>query len=59
MSDYDFLIGLFVPAETQRDIVDRLYRETAQALEKPAVKKSLAGLNAQQNLPEPRAFPLW
>jgi tripartite-type tricarboxylate transporter receptor subunit TctC len=37
VSDYDFWIGLFVPAETQRDIVDRLYRETAQALEKPAV----------------------
>jgi tripartite-type tricarboxylate transporter receptor subunit TctC len=55
-SDYNFWVGLFVPAETPRDIVDRLYRETARALQEPAVKESLAGLGAEQNLLEPRAF---
>jgi tripartite-type tricarboxylate transporter receptor subunit TctC len=55
-SDYDFWVGLFVPAETPRDIVERLYRETARALADPAVKESLAGLGAEQNLMEPKAF---
>ena len=55
-SDYNFWVGMFVPAETPRDIVDKLYRETARALANPAVKESLAGLGAEQNLLEPRAF---
>jgi len=55
-SDYNFWVGLFVPAETPRDIVGRLYRETARALQDPAVRDSLAGLGAEQNLMEPKAF---
>src|SRR5262245_56935699 len=55
-SDYNFWVGLFVPAETPRDIVARLYRETARALQDPAVRDSLAGLGAEQNLMEPKAF---
>jgi tripartite-type tricarboxylate transporter receptor subunit TctC len=55
-SDYNFWVGMFVPAETPRDIVGRLYRETARALQDPAVKESLAGLGAEQNLMEPKAF---
>jgi tripartite-type tricarboxylate transporter receptor subunit TctC len=55
-SDYNFWVGLFVPAETPRDIVGRLYRETAHALQDPAVRDSLAGLGAEQNLMEPKAF---
>jgi len=55
-SDYNFWVGLFVPAETLRDIVGRLYRETARVLQDPAVKESLAGLGAEQNLMEPKAF---
>ena len=31
-SDYKFWIGMFVPAKTPREIVDRLYRETEKAL---------------------------
>jgi tripartite-type tricarboxylate transporter receptor subunit TctC len=50
-SDHNFWVGLFVPAETPRDIVDKLFRETARALANPAVKQSLAGLGAEQNLP--------
>ncbi len=55
-SDYNFWVGLFVPAETPRDIVGRLYRETAAALQDPEVRDSLAGLGAEQNLLEPKAF---
>ena len=57
-SDYNFWVGLFVPAGTPREIVDRLYAETAKALAKPEVKESLAKLGAEQNLIEPKAFDL-
>jgi tripartite-type tricarboxylate transporter receptor subunit TctC len=55
-SNYDFWVGLFVPAATPREIVDKLYAETAKVLAKPEVKESLARLGAEQNLIEPRAF---
>jgi tripartite-type tricarboxylate transporter receptor subunit TctC len=55
-SDYDFWVGMFVPSSTPRDIVDRLYAETARALQNPTVRESLARLGAEQNLVEPRAF---
>ena len=55
-SDYDFWVGMFVPSSTPRDIVDKLYAETAKALQNPAVKESLARLGAEQNLIEPKAF---
>jgi tripartite-type tricarboxylate transporter receptor subunit TctC len=55
-SDYNFWVGMFIPAETPRDIVDKVFRETARALQEPAVKESLAGLGAEQNLLEPRVF---
>lgn len=55
-SDYDFWVGMFVPAETPRDIVDKLYRETAKALDSKAVRDSMARLGAEPMLKEPRAF---
>ena len=55
-SNYDFWVGMFVPSGTPRDIVDRLYAETAKALQNPTVKESLAKLGAEQNLIEPRAY---
>ena len=36
-SDYNYWMGLFVPANTPRAIVDRLYRETEKALRTPGV----------------------
>ena len=36
-SDYNFWMGMFVPAKTPRPIVDRLYQETEKALRLPAV----------------------
>ncbi len=41
-SDYTFWNGMFVPAKTPRDIVDRLYRETQTALQLPNVQQKFA-----------------
>ena len=36
-SDYNYWMGLFVPANTPRPVIDRLYQETAKALQAQAV----------------------
>ena len=36
-SDYNYWMGMFVPAKTPREIVERLYAETQKALRLPAV----------------------
>jgi tripartite-type tricarboxylate transporter receptor subunit TctC len=46
-SVYPFYSGLFVPAKTPRNIVERLYRETAKALQAPAVQARLAKLGVE------------
>jgi tripartite-type tricarboxylate transporter receptor subunit TctC len=43
-SDYPLWWGLFLPAKTPRDIVDRLHRETLRALQTPKVREKLATL---------------
>jgi tripartite-type tricarboxylate transporter receptor subunit TctC len=55
-SDYDFWVGMFVPAETPREIVDRLHAETVKAFANPKVKESFTQLGAEPNLMDPRAF---
>jgi len=55
-SDYDFWVGMFVPAETPREIVDSLYAATAKAFASAKVKESFAQLGAEPELMEPRAF---
>jgi tripartite-type tricarboxylate transporter receptor subunit TctC len=37
-SDYNYWLGLLVPAKTPRPIIDRLYAETQKALASPAVQ---------------------
>ena len=41
-SDYTFWNGLFVPAKTPRDIVERLHQEAQKAATAPAVREKLA-----------------
>ena len=36
-SDYNYWMGMFVPANTPRPVIDRLYQETAKALQAQAV----------------------
>ena len=55
-SDYDFWVGMFVPAETPRWIVDRLYSEVAKAFDSQKVRESMAQLGAEPALIEPKAF---
>jgi tripartite-type tricarboxylate transporter receptor subunit TctC len=45
-SGYNFWIGVLVPRGTNREIVDRLYRESAKALQLPVVQERLRALGA-------------
>ena len=55
-SDYNFWVGMFAPAGTPRDIVDRLHAETAKVLANPEVRARLAQLGAEPLLMEPKEF---
>jgi tripartite-type tricarboxylate transporter receptor subunit TctC len=41
-SDYNFWMGLLVPAKTPRPVIDRLYQESQKALKNPAVLQKFA-----------------
>lgn len=43
-AEYPFWLGLFLPAKTPSDIVERLHRETNKALQMPKVREKLAVL---------------
>src|SRR6476661_3767053 len=55
-SDYNFWVGLFLPSGTPREIVDKLYRETARAIESPELRQGMAQLGAEASLVEPDAY---
>jgi tripartite-type tricarboxylate transporter receptor subunit TctC len=55
-SNYNFWVGMFVPAGTPRDVVDKLYRETEKALATKDVQASLAQLGAEPMLMPPEQF---
>jgi tripartite-type tricarboxylate transporter receptor subunit TctC len=55
-SDYNFWVGLFAPAGTPREIIDKLYAETARAIESPELRQGMAQLGAEPNLIEPDAY---
>jgi tripartite-type tricarboxylate transporter receptor subunit TctC len=46
-SDYTFWIGMFAPAKTPREIVDKLNAEMAKAVADPAVREKLATLGVE------------
>jgi tripartite-type tricarboxylate transporter receptor subunit TctC len=46
-SDYTFWIGLFAPAKTPREIVDRLQQEVVKVMNSPETKERLASLGAE------------
>ena len=51
---YNFWVGLFLPSKTPAPIMDRLYRETAAALQSPVLKERLLRVGADP-LPLDRA----
>jgi tripartite-type tricarboxylate transporter receptor subunit TctC len=46
-SVYDFWVGLFLPAKTPRDIIDRLHNETEKALRTASVQERLSTLGVE------------
>jgi tripartite-type tricarboxylate transporter receptor subunit TctC len=46
-ADYIFWAGMFVPAKTPKEIVDKLYQEAEKALQSPDLKARLATLGAE------------
>jgi tripartite-type tricarboxylate transporter receptor subunit TctC len=55
-SDYNFWVGMFVPAKTPREIIQRLYQETERALNAPEVREKLTRLGAEPMDYAPEAF---
>ena len=55
-SDYTFWTGIFLPAKTPRDIIDRLHQETLKALNAPGVPEKLAQQGVDPMPITPAAF---
>jgi tripartite-type tricarboxylate transporter receptor subunit TctC len=55
-SHYEFWLGLFVPAKTPRDIVERLHQEARKALALPDVRKKLGALGGEPMTMTPSEF---
>jgi len=57
-SDYNFWVGLFLPSGTPREIVQKLYAETAKAIDSPELRAGMSQLGAEASLVEPDAYNL-
>jgi tripartite-type tricarboxylate transporter receptor subunit TctC len=55
-SEYNFWVGMFAPAGTPKEIVERLNAEVVKALEDPGVKDKLAKLGADPMTMKPAEF---
>ncbi|MGH6814465.1 MAG: Bug family tripartite tricarboxylate transporter substrate binding protein [Hyphomicrobiaceae bacterium] len=55
-AEYPIWFGLFLPAKTPRDIVDKLHRETLKALQSPTVREKLAALGVDPMMMTPVEF---
>jgi tripartite-type tricarboxylate transporter receptor subunit TctC len=55
-AEYPIWFGLFAPAGTPREIVERLHRETLNALQAPKVRERLAGLGVDPMPMSPTEF---
>jgi tripartite-type tricarboxylate transporter receptor subunit TctC len=55
-SDYNFWVGLFMPSGTPREILDKLYAETARAIGSPELREAMAQLGAEPSLIEPDTY---
>lgn len=53
-AEYPIWFGLFLPAKTPRDIVDKLHRETFKALQAPKVRDKLATLGVDPMVMTPK-----
>jgi tripartite-type tricarboxylate transporter receptor subunit TctC len=55
-SDYNFWVGLLVPAKAPRELIDRLHRSTTAALQVPEVRERIARLGAEPMTMTPEQF---
>jgi tripartite-type tricarboxylate transporter receptor subunit TctC len=55
-AEYPTWFGLFLPARTPREIVDKLHRETVKALQEPKVRDKLAALGFDPMVMTPSEF---
>ena len=55
-AEYPIWLGMFLPAKTPRDIVDKLNRETLKALQEPKVRDKLAALGFDPMVMTPAEF---
>jgi tripartite-type tricarboxylate transporter receptor subunit TctC len=55
-SDFDFWVGMFVPKQTPRDIVNRLHQEAVKALETPSVSEKLVTMGVEPMIMTPADF---
>ena len=55
-AEYPIWFGLFAPARTPREVVERLNRETQNALQAPRVREKLAGLGVDSMPMSPEQF---
>jgi tripartite-type tricarboxylate transporter receptor subunit TctC len=55
-SDYSFWVGVFVPAKTSREIVERLHREANDAMMAPKVQARLSELGVEPMPMSPSEF---
>jgi tripartite-type tricarboxylate transporter receptor subunit TctC len=55
-SDYNFWVGMFAPAKTPREVVNRLYLETVKALRSGDVHEKMARLGAEPMEYDPERF---
>lgn len=55
-AEYPFWLGMFLPAKTPSDIVDKLNREALKALQEPKVRDKLAALGFEPMVMTPAEF---
>ena len=55
-AEYPIWLGMFLPAKTPREIVDKLNRETLKALQEPKVRDKLTGLGFDPMVMTPAEF---
>ena len=55
-AEYPIWYGLFVPANTPREIVDRLHQETIKGLQVPKVRERMVALGVDPMVMTPREF---
>jgi len=55
-AEYPIWFGIFLPAKTPRDVVDKLHRETLKALQAPKVRDTLAALGVDPMVMTPAQF---